>query len=354
LSQRGKAALVATAVVLAVPASASAATKVVTAGVPVASQKAFGTSEVNDFFPTGVKIHRGDSIRFLPAGFHDVDLPKKGGGANPFFVPTGQKVTGALDAAGVAYWFNGLDQLGVNPVIGAATGFGKTVTYTGSKPVISGLPPNQPKAMTVKFTKVGSYTYFCDIHPGMKGLVTVVSRGRPVPSARAHARRVKNQVARDLAILKTLKKKKPPAGTVDVGEAGTHGVEYFGMLPATATVPVGGTLTFRMTARSREVHTATFGPGDINQPSTFMGKLSASVRSPVPDPAALYPSDRPPGPAAFSPTIHGNGFWNSGTMDALAATPTVPGATQLTFSTPGTYTYHCLIHPFMKATVVVQ
>ena len=36
--------------------------------------------------------------------------------------------------------------------------------------------------MTVKFTKAGTYTYFCDIHPGMKGKVKVVSKNaqRPV------------------------------------------------------------------------------------------------------------------------------------------------------------------------------
>jgi plastocyanin len=348
-------AVVAGVVVFAIPASASAATKLVSMGVPITSQKAFGKygADANEFFPSGTTVHVGDSVRFAPAGFHNVDLPKKGGGANELFVPTGQKVAGAVDAASAPFWFNGLDQLGFNPVLGPS-GFGKKFTYTGSKAVNSGLPlADKPKPMTVKFSKAGSFTYFCDIHPGMKGTVRVVSKSKNIPSAKAHAKKVKAQVARDVAVAKTLSKKTAPAGTIDVGEAGKHGVEIFAMIPASRTVPAGTTLTFRMTAGSREVHTATFGPGNIDDPATFIGKLAASIRAPVPDPAALYPSDPPPAAAAFGPTTHGNGFWNSGILDALGATPP-PVANAVTFTTPGTYTYYCLVHPFMKAQVVVQ
>jgi plastocyanin len=324
-------------------------------GVPGPSQKALGKygADANEFFPTGTTVHVGDSVRFVPNGFHDVNLPKKGGGPNALFVPTGQKIAGAVDAAGAAYWFNGLDQLGFNPVLGT-NGFGKKFTYTGGKAVISGLPlAAKPKPMTVKFSKTGSFTYFCDVHPGMKGTVRVVSRSRSVPSAKAQASKVKAQVARDVAVAKSLSKKNAPAGTVDLGEAGKHGVEIFAMVPASRTVPVGTTLTFRMTTGSREVHTATFGPGNIDDANSFIGKLAASVQAPVPDPAALYPSDPPPAIAPFGPTTHGNGFWNSGALDVINATPE-PVANAVTFTTPGTYTYYCLIHPFMKATVVVQ
>jgi plastocyanin len=51
--------------------------------------------------------------------------------------------------------------------------------------------------------------------------------------------------------------------------------------------------------------------------------------------------------------LHGNGFWNSGALDRVSATP-LPQASQVTFGAPGTFTYYCLIHPFMKGTVVVQ
>jgi plastocyanin len=348
-------AIVAVLIVFAFPAGASAATRVVSMGVPGANQKAFGKygADANEFFPTGTTIHVGDSVRFVPLGFHDVNLPKKGGGANELFIPTGQKVAGAVDAAGVPFWFNGLDQFGFNPVLGV-NGFGKKLTYTGGKAVISGLPlAAKPKPMTVNFTKAGLYTYFCDVHPGMKGSVRVAAKSKSVPSARAHNSKAKTQVARDLAVAKTLSKKTAPAGTVDLGEAGKHGVEIFAMVPASRTVPVGTTLTFRMTTGSREVHTATFGPGNIDDANSFIGKIAASIQSPVPDPAALYPSNPPPAAAAFGPTTHGNGFWNSGFLDVFSATPS-PVASAVTFTTAGTYTYYCLVHPFMKGTVVVQ
>jgi plastocyanin len=349
------AALVVAIFALAVPASASAATKVVSMGVPVPSQKAFGKygADANEFFPSGTTVHVGDSVRFVPLGFHNVDLPKKGGRAIGLFVPTGQKVAGAVDAAGAPFWFNGLDQLGFNPVLGPS-GFGKKFTYTGGKAVNSGLPlAAKPKPMTVKFSKTGSFTYFCDVHAGMKGTVRVLAKSKTVPSAKADAKKVKAQVTRDVAVAKTLSKKTAPAGTIDLGEAGKHGVEIFAMFPASRTVPAGTTLTFRMTAGSREVHTATFGPGNIEDPASFIGKLAASLEAPVPDAAALYPSNPPPAAAAFGPTTHGNGFWNSGFLDVFSATPS-PVASAVTFTTAGTYTYYCLVHPFMKGTVVVQ
>lgn len=348
-------AVMAVLVVFAVPGAASAATRVVNMGVPGPGQKALGKygADANEFFPTGTTIHVGDSVRFVPFGFHNVNLPKKGGGLNPTFLPTGQKIAGAVDAAGAPFWFNGLDQLGFNPVLGV-NGFGKKFTFTGSKAINSGLPlAAKPKPMTVKFSKAGLFTYFCDVHPGMKGTVRVASKSKSVPSARAHNNKAEAQVARDVAVAKALSKKTAPAGTVDLGEAGKHGVEIFAMVPASRTVPVGTTLTFRMTPGSREVHTATFGPGNIDDANSFIGKLAASVRMPVPDPAAHYPSDPPPAPAAFGPTTHGNGFWNSGDLDLFSVTPS-PAANAVTFTTAGTYTYYCLIHPFMKGTVTVQ
>jgi plastocyanin len=40
-------------------------------------------------------------------------------------------------------------------------------------------------------------------------------------------------------------------------------------------------------------------------------------------------------------------------MDGSSATP-LPASSQLTFGAAGTYNFYCLIHPFMKGTVVVQ
>jgi plastocyanin len=361
LSHRGRAAIAAAAFVLVVPANASAATKVVDMGTPpdvakpVAKQFTALGANVNAFFPATTTIHVGDSVRFQPAGFHNLDLPKKGGGPTPLLAPVpGQTIAGAVDAAGVPYWFNGQANIQFNLPALAPVGFGKKFTYNGSKGVQSGLPlAAKPKPVTVKFSKAGSYTYFCDVHPGMKARVRVRSKSRSVPSARAHAKLIGDQVSRALATAKKLAKVKPPAGTVDLGVAGKGGVELFVMNPGAITVPVGTTLNFRMSPGSYEVHTATFGPGDIEDPNSFIGKIATSFEGPAIDQSAIYRSQPPGTVGTLTPTLHGNGYWNSGALDATSATP-LPAADKVTFGAPGTYTYYCLVHPFMKATVTVQ
>jgi plastocyanin len=356
LSHRTKAAIAVVLGMLVVPAGAGAATRSVDMGTPPSAGKALGKygADVNAFFPRTTTIHVGDKVRFLPVGFHNLDLPKKGGKATALWAPRGT-VSGSVDPTGAAYWFNGQPNFQFNLPALAPKGFGKTFSYSGAKGVQSGLPViPKPKPVTVKFTKAGSYTYYCDIHPGMKATVQVRAKSRSIPSAKGHAKRIKDQVASAVATAKKLSKQAPTGNTVDLGVAGKGGVEIFAMVPAAKTVPAGTTLTFQMspTGPTYEIHTATFGPGNIEDKNTYVGKLAASFEGAI-DPAALYPSEQPPGIGALTPTLHGIGFWNSGALDRVSATP-LPPASQVTFTTPGTYTYYCLIHPFMKGTVTVQ
>ncbi len=346
----------AAAVSIALPGAVEAKTKTVNMGLPPGAGKAFQRAfvDVNDFFPHGVSINVGDKIRFRPVGFHSFDLPPKGDGPLPLLAGTGETVAGANDEAGAPFWFNGQDQLGLAAAL-LKFAFGKKLSYNGTKRRLSGLPVmNKPKPVTVTFKKAGKWTYFCNVHAGMKGVVTVRPRGRSVPSARADRRQLANQVARSLRTAKTLAKKKAPAGVVNVGVAGSHGEEFFGMVPAKVTVPAGSTLRFRMSPGSYDVHTATAGPGDPErQESSYLGKLAASFNSPVLDPRAAYQSEPPSTTATLTPTLHGNGFWNAGVMDASSDTP-LPPSNAVTFGAPGKYDFYCLIHPFMKTTVTVQ
>jgi len=344
------------AIAVAVPATAEAATRTVDAGAPASAQRALRAQavEVNAFFPSTTTIRVGDSVRFRPAGFHTVDIPERGGSLLPFIAPIGQKVEGAVDAAGAPYWFNGLDALGPNPAVFAGS-FGKRVTYDGTKRVQSGIPtgPNT-KPMTVRFTRAGSVTYFCDIHPGMKGRVRVLGRRANRPSARAHAAAIKAQVTRALRRARQAAAVKPDdSRTVLVGSAKPGGVESYRFFPSRLTVNVGETVTFRMSRGSLEDHTATTGAGDVEDPKTFLGALAASFQSPAIDPAALYPSDPPTGAAQLTKASHGNGFWNSGVLDARRRTP-MPESNSVRMAEAGTYTFVCMIHPFMKGTVVAK
>jgi plastocyanin len=302
-----------------------------------------------------VTINAGDSVKFTPTGFHNVDIPKKGGKPLGLLKAYGP-VSGAVDAAGAPYWFNGAPNLGIDP--GVALGsLGKKVTYTGAKAVQSGLPLSEkPKPMTVKFTKAGSYTYYCDLHAGMKGTVRVLAKSKPIPSAKADKKTLDAQVARDLKLAKGLQKATLPANTVTIGNAAAHGVEVYKFLPESLTVPAGTTVNFVMSPKTYEDHTATAGPGNPeSDPNSFLGKIAASFEAPQIDPSAVYPSDPPTaGAARLTPTLHGNGFWNSGVLDVLSSTPQLPSSRAVTFAAPGTYKLYCLIHPFMVGTVVVQ
>jgi plastocyanin len=339
----------------AMPGAAQAAKRSVFMGVPPASQKAVENtgSDVNAFFPGSVRIHAGDVVSFVPVGFHTVDLPASGGPL-PLVSPTGKKISGLLDAAGAPFWFNGGAEAGFDKRL-LTSSFGKTLVKSPAR-IESGLPfADKPKPMNVRFNKAGRYTFFCDIHPGMKGTVRVVGKRSPIPSATSDATRVKAQVAKALAIAKALPKiTKPPANTISVGAEGRGGVSLFAMLPDKLTVPAGTTVTFAMANGSSDVHTATFGPGDPDKKTSYLGGIAASLQGTVFDGRAVYPSEQPGSPpAGLSPALHGNGFWTSGIMDASAASP-IPPSGSVTFTTPGTYPFVCLIHTFMKGTVTVQ
>jgi plastocyanin len=346
---------VATGLVALVPATAQARTKSVTMGTPLTSQPTFqrALSDVNDFFPHGVRIHVGDNVRFVPTSFHTVNFPAKGQDPLPLIAPAGT-ISGVNDAANQSFWFNGQANLQFNPALIPGL-YGKKLTFKAAKGLESGLPlSNAPRPFTVKFTKAGKYTYFCNVHPGMKGTVTVLKKGKRIPTAKQDRKSVKAQVKRDLKIAKALPKQNVPAGTIDVGNSGPHGVEYFGMLPGTLTVPVGTTLNFRMGKVSFDVHTATFGPGDPERdPASYLGQLSASFQGTSLDQRAVYPSESPGTTATLTPALHGNGFWNSGVMDNASATP-LPSSNRVTFGAPGTYNYYCMIHPFMHGVINVQ
>ncbi|MGZ6643665.1 MAG: cupredoxin domain-containing protein [Solirubrobacteraceae bacterium] len=358
MHHRSRAALTAASVaMLVVPAGASAATKTVDMGTPASIAKSLQRQnvDVNAFFPARTTIHVGDSVKFVPVNFHTVDFPKKGGKPLGLLQQAGT-VSGANDAAGQPFWFNGKPAIGFDAAL-LKFGFGKKLTYNGTKGVSSGLPvSNKPKAMTVKFTKAGTYTYFCSVHPGMKGSVKVVTAGRRVPSAKADASRVARQVAAAKKGAKALAQTKAPANSVIVAPVGKSGLEYFGFAPGNLTVPAGTTVTFSMPASTFDEHTVTFGPGNPEQPSNYLGNLSATFNGPGPfNPQAIYPSDPPGTTATLSPALHGNGFWNAGVLyGAQAKLSAFPTSGKVTFSTPGTYNYYCLIHPFMKGTVTVK
>lgn len=327
--------------VAVLPSAAAAAT----AKVQVGNFSPRDGAGMNTFYPRQMVVRQGDRVTFTFAGFHTVVFPKKGQALMPLVVP-GAPNPVTNDPAGAPYWWGGATPaLGFNPKAVVPT---KDTRVTGARTVSSGIPQGK-KGFTVSFPKVGTFQIRCAVHPNMKGSIKVLPRQANAPSAAVLAARAAKQKAADVkagaAFAKQGPAKAAKLGGVLIGN-GNAAVEVFAFFPKATTVKAGSAVTFTMGGRN-EIHTVTFGP------SAFLTQLSKSFQgSPVFDPQATYPTDRPGTPAAVTPAAHGNGFVNSGLLTDPGVPPG-PHSFTFTFTTPGAYQYMCLIHPEMKGTVNV-
>ncbi len=354
MSRSRKIAAVAIGVTALVPAAAQGATRTDVAGPPSKVSGLPPGADSNAFYRKTITIHVGDKVKWKFNGFHTVTFPAKGK-KPPAFIgldPAGGKTSGVNDAAGNPFWFNGQPLLTLQPD-GAFPAGGKS--YNGKKLVSSGAPlsPGAPKPFTVKFTKKGSFSYYCTIHVGMKGTVKVVGKGKAIPSNKANAKAAKKEYAKVVKRLKKDGKFAGPAGNAVRAGNDTLTSTILGFFPTKKSVPVGTTVTFAMSSVTTEAHTITFGPADYLKSASdaFIGATSTPAGLPVVASLAAFPSDPPPGLPADG-TNHGNGFVNTGVIDGDAASPQ-PSSAQITFSKAGTYSYICLIHPDMHGEIDV-
>jgi plastocyanin len=347
-------ALTAAVCCLAVPAAATAATTSVIAG-PGLKRTPAGVpkdGDLNQFFPRKVKVHVGDSVSWIIAGFHVVEFPKASTAPVALAVPDATRPSADRDAAGQPFWFDGKLGTPIVPQI-VALGSGSGKPYDGSAPSGSGLPLSaKPKPFVVRFPKAGTYTYYCTIHPGMKGTVTVVARSKPAESPRAVAAAARAQLARGLAKLKQLDRQKVTApNTIEAGPDASSGATLYRFSPSSLTTKVGTPVTLTMSAGTTEDHTFTFAKDVKAAGRIAENELLAPLGTSNPptfafSPKWAYPSEAPGAPVTYDGTNHGDGFLNSGVLDGSSATP-FPQKFTVSFSKPGTYTFFCAIHPFM-------
>jgi plastocyanin len=355
---RGVAIALATTVgVLLSAAGAQAATKTVMAGPPVAKapKGVAKDADTNQFYRRTITIHVGDKVSWKFAGFHTVAIPAKGDGPPPLAIgDPAHPITAANDAANAPFWFNGQPRIIFNPVVLAPTG-GKR--YDGTKLVTAGLPLGPPKPFKVRFTKAGTFTYYCPIHLGtadMKGKVRVLRAGKRVPTAKQDRKAAGKQFAKAVKQVKRDAKKAAPAGNVVRAGVDSAVSALFRFSPARKTVKVGDTLTFAMSPTTSEVHTITFAPDAYLKTLAEGGIAPQSPDQALGfDPLLAYPSDLPVGGVlTHTKSSHGNGFVNTGIIDRDKFTPMGP-TMRVKFTEVGTFGYICLIHPDMRGQVVV-
>jgi len=219
-----------------------------------------------------------------------------------------------------------------------------TGPFDGKTLVNSGLAPQGPGAVPpfrITFPTPGKFTFYCVIHPGMTGTVTVVDANGKADTQAEVKSRADAETAKWLDEGRAAKKKlveTPPAsqrgadGTttykVQMGTTTEH-TDVLAFAPPEATLKPGDKVTF--VNNSQAPHTASFA-GKTQLPQNPN------------DPAATKPA---PGPSPQ--TLNLDAFFNTGTLPPNAGPPgQVPpeAARSFTFVArdPGTYNYVCIFH----------
>ena len=335
------------------PAAACAATKTVYAGPPP-GPKLPKQLDFDAFFRKSVTVNAGGSVTWQFRGFHNVVFPARGQKPPVFAGPLpGSTVSGVVDAAGVPFWFNGQPNIALTPEAAFPVG-GRT--EDGSALTGSGIDQRaHPKPYTLRFPKTGTFRYLCLVHPGMTGTVRVVPKGQPVPSAAADRAAAAAERAAGVALAaRQMGKTALPRDTVlagnDIGP-----VAWLRFFPQSLSVSAGTTVTFRVASKP-EGHTVTIGPeaytGPIEKGLVDVAPNAGGPPSLILNPLGIASSDPLPLPP-FTGANHGNGFESTGILDTDPTTPYGPTA-QITFATPGTYRYECVLHPGMDGEIRVS
>ncbi|CAA9531034.1 MAG: hypothetical protein AVDCRST_MAG73-953 [uncultured Thermomicrobiales bacterium] len=291
--------------------------------------------EVSQFFPQTLTVNAGDSVYFEIMGFHNVRFTA-GGDRLPLFIPNPAPATPIAGPTAA----QGQPQLIFNPEIFLPGGDATAVD--GTTPVNSGLPldPTAPPPVFT-FPTPGTYDYVCDIHPGMQGQIVVQEAGAAYPADQAA---IDAQTQTELAAayealsaeIDAANAATPAADGIALVSAGVNvgQAETLAYHPAEVTIAAGGTVRW-VNPSQVSPHTVTFLGGEAPVEDIIFQPSEAGPPTLVLNPNSFFPSDAP---AAYN----GQGFVNSGYIGhaPVFATDTF----ELTFDTPGTYEYYCILH----------
>lgn len=340
------------AAALAAPAASAKTKDVFVGGPPPKASQAGGVHfpaalDLNGFFRRKVTIHVGDSVRwnFSKRVVHTVTFLAPGDSRPTLEQPDAtHPYTGFNDSTNTPFWFNGQPSLLIPPDHAFPQG---GPTTDGATYHNSGLSAPAFAPYKLRFTKAGSFKYICLVHPGMSGRVKVVRKAAAVPSARADRRARIAEYRKAVKRARKLARFHPKGNNVVAGHDKGN-VSWFRFFPASRTIRAGQSVRFSIASTS-EIHTMTFGP----QPSADLVLVEPQPAGPPRlqfNPLMFLSSD--PTVPPYTGTNHGNGFMNTGIMDTNPQSPP-PNAISVTFTTPGTYSYECTIHPGMQATIKV-
>lgn len=359
---------------LLVPGVASARTYQTRVGdPPTPPTSAPAGTTLNKFFPSSLKVRRGDKVRYTNAGFHTVSIMGRGESPPPLALPdpAGGTYTGINKADGTPFGFNGRTKFVYNTAVFLPVGdLNIDDRQTHSTGVFLGNPgpPPTPGVKTLRFRRVGTYEVLCLIHPGMKQTVRVQRKRKGTDRPAAVRTRTTRQTAAAYKAATAASKELPASPTEVFAGQERRNSSLLVFAPNSITVAAGTTVTFTMHSPS-EVHDMVFtgqvdaaGKGaaqdfaDAFITQTDLIPLFGPVNQLSPG-HAYGSEDAVNGTYTYTGANAGNGFLFTALMDDQPGDPPqgLPGQEKVTFTTPGTYAYFCGIHgAAMSGTVTVQ
>lgn len=289
--------------------------------------------EVIAFAPTLLQVHRGDTVMWHVTSLHNMRF---GEHEEPFIIV--EEIGGvSTPVANPRVFFPTLEN-------GAA--------YTGGD-ANTGLPSIDALKSTfslVMDVEPGLYSYRCDVHPGMTGIIEVVPDDQAIPSpfevVEMTNKELDDQINPAIGAFFAASATAPTQAvdgvfTVTTGVGGTGRASSLSFVSPLAIINAGESVTWVVPGDSPTAHFVNSVPYD-----------PVAVADIIPQENAGGPPTLLAGPGFMGTTEDGATI---AAGDSFNSTLMPPGSTfTLTFQDPGVYAYTCHVHPGMNGTVIVQ
>ncbi|MBZ0300857.1 MAG: hypothetical protein K8J31_13990 [Anaerolineae bacterium] len=295
----------------------------------MAGASSAGNAEVLAFAPQSLQVHRGDMVTWVNNGFHNIHFETE---PLPLVV--------MADA-------NGQQVPAMNPGI-VFPSIDSGSVYSGGD-VNSGLPlPGVSPIFSLQIDlEPGTYSYMCDIHPGMAGVITVVTDDVTIPSPFETSLQGAGEFGATLGAAfeanaaieaQTFTDEAIHSGQINMGSADTGRATLNQFYPFATVIKAGESVTWTNPEGSIEPHLVAWPPvrGQDVTPIEVAGQPPVMAVGPTLAPLTNSGDAIAPGQAFSSGLIF-------------------PGQSfSMTFSEPGVYPFTCNIHPGMNGTVIVE
>jgi plastocyanin len=342
--------------------------------------------EYTDFFTRSLKVHQGDTVDFrFAVPDHLIQVASNEAAARqslPLFTP--DEITAvegnALGSGGPKIVLGPAVFVGFGGTPSCGQTFGGACVFNGSAPSDPGFAssPAAPDWFVQINAGPGSYTYFCHLHPGMRGTLRVVPNNVAVQSQRQIDRQSADQFRRAqreaLALYEDANQVEaaredsgPTVYNVHVGVTSEdRHIAIHDMLPSNLSVKPGDIVRYHW--QTNVIHTVEFTPV-----SPFGGDCETSY-APVNDPTVLptcssgaLEFNEPSPPIAPFELIGDSGSQVSGSLlTDTTDSGLLVGASYAQYygglgsdhwsvkaGAVGAHQYFCAIHDWMTGTITV-